>query len=89
MINKASVENANAYFVFARHEIGWIKIDNIQFSPWQLYDIHMQGINDVLDKHNVKRIDYTVENVVWDCPNADCTSHWGTVSIKVEKNMAG
>jgi hypothetical protein len=85
-INKASIENTNAYgFGNARYENGWIKIDNIQFSPWALYNIQMKVIYDILDQHNVQRTAYAAENVVWDCPDAMCTSHWGTVGIKVDK----
>lgn len=68
----------------ARYENGWIKMDNFNFnlaaSNW-----NWSIINKVLDNHNVKVVDYTVENVVWDCPDGDCTGHWGTVAIKVEK----
>ncbi|MDR4945125.1 hypothetical protein [Neobacillus cucumis] len=85
-INKASIENTNAYgFGNARYENGWIKIDNIQFNPWQVYDLQMKVIYDIVAEHNFKATDYTVENVVWDCPTGDCTSHWGTVDIKVDK----
>ena len=85
-INNASIENTNAYgFDNGRYENGWIKIDNIQFSPKALYDIQMKVIYDILDEHNVQLTAYTVENVIWDCPDGMCTSHWGTVCIQVDK----
>jgi hypothetical protein len=85
ILNKASIENTNAFgFGKARYENGWIKIENILFSPWAVYDMQMQVINDVLDKHNVLRTAYTVENVEWLNPDGIST-HWGTVYIKVDK----
>lgn len=84
-INKASIENTNAYgFVNARYENGWIKIDNVYFQPWALYDIQMKVINDIIVEHNVIRTDYTVENVEWLNPD-HISTHWGTVCIKVSK----
>jgi LysM repeat protein len=79
-INKAS----NGGFGNARYENGWIKIDmelNLVASKY-----YMKIVNRILDNHNVKQVGYTVENVVWDCPpEVSCTSHHGTVCIKVDK----
>lgn len=84
-INKASIENTNAYgFGNARYENGWIKIDNVYFQPWALYDIQMKVINDIIVEHNVIRTAYTVENVEWLNPD-HISTHWGTVCIKVDK----
>ncbi len=46
--------------------------------------MQMNVIHNILDNHNVKRIDYTVENVQWMNPDKIST-HWGPVCIKVEK----
>ncbi|MEH6993724.1 LysM peptidoglycan-binding domain-containing protein [Neobacillus drentensis] len=81
-INKASIEKGG--FGNARYENGWIKIDmDLNYVASQYY---MKIVNQILDNHNVKQVDYTVENVVWDCPpGVHCTGHHGTVCIKVDK----
>ena len=66
----------------ARYENGWIKIDNILFNI-AAHKWAMSIVDGVLDNHNVKINDYTVENVVWEHPQA--TAHWGTVCIKIVK----
>jgi LysM repeat protein len=80
-INKASKDGG---FVNARYENGWIKVDmnlNYVASKYSMKIIHQ-----ILDTHNVKQVDYKVENVVWDCPpEVSCTGHHGTVCIKVDK----
>lgn len=69
----------------ARYENGWIKMDmNLHYvvSQWQ-----WSIVTPVLDNHNVKVVDYAVENVEWS-QGADGmigTDHWGTVCIKVGK----
>jgi len=66
----------------ARYENGWIKIDNINFNL-AVHKWSMSIVNSILEKYNVKQIDYTVENVQYEHPQA--TLHWGTVCIKVAK----
>ena len=83
IVNDLNQSELNKYSTLnARYENGWIKIDNINFNlaahKWAMSIVHR-----VLDNHNVKIIDYTVENVEWEHPMA--TNHWGTVCIKVEK----
>jgi LysM repeat protein len=83
-INKASKEEKYGGFVNARYENGWIKVDmNLNYVASKY---SMKVIGQILDKHNVKQVDYSVENVVWDCPpGVSCTGHHGTVCIKVDK----
>lgn len=83
-INKASKEEKYGGFVNARYENGCIKID--MYFNLAAHKYSMKIINQILDDHNVKQVDYKVENVEWDCPpEVHCTSHHGTVCIKVDK----
>ncbi|MED4225607.1 hypothetical protein [Neobacillus cucumis] len=81
-------ESLNQYSTHnARYENGWIKVDNILFSPMFYYDMQMNAIYDILDKHNVQQIAYTTENVQWAQGEDGLigTDHWGTVCIKIDK----
>ena len=86
IINDLNSSELNQYSPRARYENGWIKVDNILFSPWVYYDIQMKVIYDILDKHNVQQIGYTAENVQWAQGENGLigTDHWGTVCIKIE-----
>ena len=86
IVNDLNQSELNKYSTLhARYENGWIKIDNINFNL-PAHKWAMSIVDEVLDNYNVKIVDYTAENVIWDCPDGDCTGHWGTVCIKVEKN---
>ncbi|RSK26081.1 LysM peptidoglycan-binding domain-containing protein [Bacillus sp. HMF5848] len=82
-INNASREGYGG-FGNARFENGCLKID--MYFNLVVHEYSMKIIKQILDKHNVKQVDYNVENVIWDCPpGVHCTSRHGTVCIKIDK----
>lgn len=67
----------------ARFEDGWIKFETIM--DYVPFGYHMNMVRQILDKHGVKQVAYTSENVVWECPpEVGCTGHSGTACIKVD-----
>ena len=83
IINDLNQSELNEYSTLnARNEDGWIKMDNI-YMGYAGFKYEMGIVHQILDKNNVKIVDYKSENVQWEHPMG--TAHWGTVCIKVDK----
>ena len=57
-------------------------MDNI-YMGYAGFKYEMGIVDQILDKNNVKIVDYKSENVQWEHPMG--IAHWGTVCIKVDK----